>query len=76
MPMKRFRTRENTLSSLHEASILKLKVVKTFLVAMRHSLVELGELGFPSQVELTVQVLNYLFYLRLVANEMRLFLEK
>ena len=60
MPIMIFNIGSNILLKLYAVLLLKLRVIKTFPVAMRYSPKELGGLGLHSlEVELVAQIINH-----------------
>ena len=71
-----FKLKGNTLAKLYATLLLKLHVIKIFLVSMRFCLVELGGLGlYLLEVESIVQAINYFVSLYVADTSTRLLLK-
>ena len=71
-----FKPEGNILAKLYATLLLKLYMMKTFLVSMRFCLVELGGLRLHSlEVESIAQAINHFFLLYIVDTPARLLLK-
>ena len=71
-----FKPEGNILAKLHTALLLKLHMMKTFLVSIRFYLVELGGLGlYLLEVESIAQAINYFVSLYIADTLIRLLLK-
>ena len=72
----RFKPEGNILAKLYATLLLKLHIMKTFLVSMRFCLVELGGLGlYLLEVESIAQAINHFISLYVADTSIRLLLK-